>query len=73
MQVNVAKKSDNGHFVEKAVQVVCLDEVTESYVVKGPSILTTKNHTTLPMEENCFISPQQVYNPLAGMMERVTD
>lgn len=72
-KVNVATQSTAGHYVENADKVVCLDEVSESFFVHGKSILTTKNHTTLQMEESCLIVPQQVYNPYSKMMERSMD
>lgn len=70
---NVAKNSTSGHFVEKAKQVVCLDEIKEAYFVEGDAILTTKNHMTLPLEKDCLIMPQQVYNPYAKSLERSRD
>jgi len=47
-RVNVAINSTEGHFVEKAKQVICLDGVKEAFFVEGDAILTTKNHQTLP-------------------------
>lgn len=70
---NVAKKSTAGHFVEKSKQVIYLDEVKEAYFVKGDAILTTKNHQTLPLEKDCLIMPQQVYNPYSKSLERSRD
>jgi hypothetical protein len=70
---NVAKNSTAGHFVEKAKKVVCLDEIKEAYFVEGDSILTTKNHETLPLEKDCLILPQQVYNPYSKSLERSRD
>ncbi len=70
---NVAKKSTSGHFVEKAKKVVCLDEVKEAYFVDGEAVLTTKNHETLPLEKDCLILPQQVYNPYSKSLERSRD
>lgn len=72
-KINVAKNSTQGHFVEKAKQVICLDEVSEAYLVKGDSVLTTKNHTTLEMKGDCLIIPQQVYNPFSKMFEKSKD
>lgn len=72
-RVNVATQSTGGHFVENAKQVINLDKVTDSFSVKGKSKLVTANHTTLEMKEDCFISPQQVYNPFAKMYERSQD
>lgn len=72
-RVNVAPTSDSGHFVEEALKVVNLDEVTESFLVEGKSKLTTKNHTTLVMEEDCLINCQVVYNPFAKMYEKSKD
>jgi hypothetical protein len=72
-KINVAKNSTAGHYVEKAKQVVCLDEIREAYFVEGKSILTTKNHQTLPMKEDCLLMPQQVYNPYTKMLGRSKD
>ncbi len=73
VKVNVAPSSNEGHFVEGAVKVVQLDDVTESFYVEGKSALTTKNHTTLKQEENCLVSCQVVYNPFHKMLERAKD
>ena len=72
-KINVAKTSTAGHYVEKAKQVICLDENKEAYFVDGEAELTTKNHQTLPMEKNCLIMPQQVYNPYSKSLERSRD
>lgn len=72
-KVNVAPSSDAGHYVEKAKQVVNLDEVNETFLVKGESELTTKNHTALKMEEDCLITCQNVYNPFKKIFERSRD
>lgn len=72
-KVNVAPKSTQGHFVKDAKQVVCLDEVTEAFFVDGKATLETVNHQTLPMEENCLVMPQQVYNPYTKALERSKD
>lgn len=71
-RINVAPSSTEGHFV-KGSPVVKLDEVTETFLVKGPAILETKNHTTLEMEEECLITCQVVYNPFAKMFEKSRD
>ena len=70
---NVAKNSTAGHFVEKAKQVICLDNTKEAYFVEGEAELTTKNHQTLPLEKDCLIMPQQVYNPYSKSLERSRD
>ena len=72
-RVNVAPSSDEGHYVEEAINVVNLDDVTESFRVEGKSKLVTKNHTTLEIEEDCLINCQQVYNPFAKMFEKSKD
>ncbi len=72
-KVNVATKSTNGHFVENHKQVVCLDGVKEAFYVDGDAILTTYNHETLPLEKDCLIMPQQVYNPYSKSLERSRD
>lgn len=70
---NVAKNSTSGHYVEKAKKVVCLDNVKEAFFVEGNAELTTKNHQTLPLEKDCLIMPQQVYNPYSQSLERSKD
>lgn len=70
--VNVAKKSTKGHFVEKA-RVINLNEVKEAFFVEGDAVLTTENHQTLPLEKDCLIMPQMVYNPFSKLMERSLD
>lgn len=73
VKVNVAPSSDEGHFVQGNVQVVMLDDVTESFKVIGQSELVTKNHTTLQMKDSCIVSCQVVYNPFSQLMERSKD
>jgi hypothetical protein len=71
---NIAPSSDNGHFVEgKDIQVVNLDIVNETFVVTGKAVLTTANHTTLEMEEDCLITCQQVFDPLKQMFQKSRD
>ena len=70
---NVAKNSTAGHYVEKHKKVVCLDDVKEAFFVEGDAELTTKNHQTLPLETDCLIMPQQVYNPYSKSLERSND
>lgn len=72
-KVNVAVKSTAGHYVEKHKKVVNLDEVKEAFFVEGNAELSTKNHTTLPLEKDCLIMPQQVYNPYSKSLERSRD
>jgi len=71
--VNVAPSSDSGHYVENAKEVVNLDEVNDTFLVKGKSILTTKNHTTLEMKEDCLITCQVVYDPFDKAFEKSRD
>jgi hypothetical protein len=72
-KINVAINSTEGHFVEKSKKVVCLDNTKEAFFVEGNAELTTKNHQTLPLEKDCLIMPQQVYNPYSKMLERSRD
>lgn len=72
-KVNIAPQSTSGHYVEKAKQVINLDEANETFLVKGESELTTKNHTTLQMKEDCLITCQVVYDPFAKSFERARD
>lgn len=71
--VNVAPSSTSGHYVQNAVKVVNLDNVSETFFIEGESILVTKNHTTLPQKKSCLITTQVVYNPLAKMFEKSKD
>lgn len=73
LKVNVAPTSESGHYVTNAKNVIHLDDVTESFFVQGESRLTTKNHTTLDMKDDCLINCQVVYNPFAKMYERSKD
>lgn len=71
--INVAPSSDEGHYVKGSRKVVLLDEVTESFSVKGKSQLVTKNHTTLNQEDDCLINCQVSFNPFSQMFEKVKD
>jgi len=71
--VNVAPSSTSGHFVQGAENVINLDQVAETFFVKGKSKLVTKNHTTLKQEKDCLITTQVVYNPFAKMFEKSRD
>ncbi len=72
-KVNVAPSSTEGHFIENAKNVVNLDQVNETFLVEGKSTLTTKNHTSLKIEEDCLITCQNVYNPFSKMFEKSRD
>lgn len=72
-KVNVAPSSDNGHFIEKAKQVICLDQINETFHVKGKSKLTTKNHTDLEIKEDCLITCQVVCNPFTEAFNKSKD
>lgn len=72
-RVNVAPSSTEGHFIEKAKKVVMLDQVNETFHVKGKCELVTKNHTNLEIEEDCLITCQRVYNPFGQMFEKSRD
>ena len=71
--VNVAPSSENGHFVKNAKKVINLDQVQETFHVKGKSVLETKNHTTLELEEECLITCQNVLNPYTKLYEKSRD
>jgi predicted nucleic acid-binding protein len=71
--VNVAPSSTSGHYVKKAINVVNLDQVKETFFVHGASELETKNHTTLVQDTSCLITTQIVYNPFSKMFERSRD
>ena len=72
--VNVAsKESTSGHFTKGAKRVVMLNDITETSFVEGDCLLTTKNHTDLPMKSDCLITIQQVYNPFSKMFEKSRD
>ncbi len=72
-KINIAPTSTEGHFIEKAKKVINLDTINETFYIEGGGILTTKNHTTLPIEEDCLITCQNVYNPLLKSFERTKD
>lgn len=73
LKVNVAPSSTHGHFVEDAEQVVDLDKLNETFRVKGESKLTTTNHTTLTIKEDCLITCQTVYDPFSGAFVKSKD
>lgn len=73
LEVNVAPSSTTGHFVKGAKEVIALDELMETFYVKGESQLVTKNHTTLELENQCLITCQQIYNPYLKMFEKSKD
>lgn len=72
-RVNVTPSSTEGHFIKGAKNVVNLDKVNETFLVEGPSVLETKNHTTLEIEEDCLITCQVVYNPFEKMYSKSRD
>lgn len=72
-KVNVSPSSVHGHYIEEAEQVINLDNENETFHVKGKSKLTTNNHTTLEIEEDCLITCQTVYNPFAGVFVKSKD
>lgn len=72
-RVNVAPSSTEGHFVNGAKKVVNLDAVNETFLIEGPAVLETKNHTSLEMKENCLITCQVVYNPFEKMYTKSDD
>lgn len=71
--VNVAPSSTSGHYIQKAKQVINLDEQKEMFFVEGESELVTKNHTTLIQKNSCLITTQRVFNPFSKMFERAVD
>lgn len=72
-RVNVAPSSVEGHYVERAKNVINLDNVNETFHVEGGGVLTTKNHTTLEIKEDCLITCQTVYNPFQKSFEKSKD
>lgn len=72
-RVLVAPSSTHGHFVVGAKQVINLDNINETFLVKGESKLETSNHTTLEMKKDCLITCQTVYNPLTKMLQKSKD
>lgn len=71
--VNVAPSSEVGHFVKGAEQVINLDKINETFLVKGKAVLVTKNHTSLDIEEDCLITCQTVFNPYSKLYEKSKD
>jgi len=72
-KVNVAPSSTEGHFIEGAKQVINLDNINETFLVKGESKLTSKNHTTLLVKEDCVITCQTVYDPFKEVFIKSKD
>jgi len=72
-KVLVAPSSSHGHYVVGAKNVINLDEVNETFLVEGKSVLETSNHTTLEMKEDCLITCQTVYNPFTEMYNKSKD
>ena len=72
-KINIAPSSSHGHWVEEAEQVINLDQVNETFHVKGKSKLTTTNHTTIVNEEDCLITCQTVYDPFKGVFIKSKD
>lgn len=72
-KVNVAASSTEGHYVVGAKQVIDLDAVNDTHLVKGESELVTKNHTSLKMQEDCLITCQTVYNPFSKVFQKSQD
>ena len=72
-KINVAPSSTEGHFVEGAKQVINLDGLNETFIVKGESKLTSKNHTTLKLKEDCVITCQTVYDPFKEVFIKSKD
>lgn len=71
--VNVAPSSTSGHYIQKAVKVIEIDNINEAYFVEGKSELVTENHTTLKQNTDCLITTQQVYEPFKQMFEKAKD
>lgn len=74
--VSVAPSSTHGHFVNKAKQVVSLDEINETFFVETnnqETTLDTANHTSLNIKESSLITCQTVYNPFSKMYEKSKD
>ena len=75
-KVNIAPSSSHGHYIEQHEQegqVINLDQVNETFHVKGKAKLTTTNHTTLDIEEDCLITCQTVYDPFKGVFVKSKD
>lgn len=72
-KVLVTHSSSHGHYVVGAKNVINLDEVNETFLVEGKSVLETSNHTTLEMQEDCLITCQTVYNPFTEMYNKSKD
>lgn len=72
-RINVAPSSTEGHFVKRAKQVIKLDEMNETFLVKGASVLESKNHTDLELSEKCLITCQVVYDSFTEMYKKSRD
>lgn len=72
-ETNVAPSSTHGHYVKGAKKVIDLDIVNETFHVQGEAVLTSANHTTLEMKEDCLITCQTVYDPFTGAFNKSKD
>lgn len=73
VKINVAPSSTEGHYVKGHKEVVNLDNLNETFLIKGESVLETKNHTTLKMNEDCLITCQVVYDPFTNAFNKSKD
>lgn len=72
-KINIAPSSTEGHFVEGDTVVVCLDAVNETFDVKSGGILSTKNHTSISINDRCLITCQNVFDPFKGIFVKSKD
>lgn len=74
-KTNVAPTSTEGHFVN--INSLCLDEITETFLVEETCSLTTHNHTDLEINlkggEIALIICQKTYNSDLGIFQRAKD
>jgi|694.fasta_scaffold54317_2 hypothetical protein len=74
--INVAPASSTaGHFATEVEerQIVVIDKQKDFRLIEGKSLLTTDKHTNLPMDKDCMVFPQTVFNPFLKLYENSKD
>lgn len=71
-QINIAPSSTEGHFITTK-NVVEIDKINETFLVKETSDLISANHTSLVNQPAGIITCQTVYNPFTKLYEQSKD